>query len=80
MYYVYLLRSVKDPYKTYVGYTINLKQRIKTHNSSGSVHTEKYRPWKLITYLAFDSETKALSFEKYIKAGSGHAFAKKRLL
>ncbi len=78
MYYVYLLRSVKNPAKTYIGYTTRLKQRLDTHNSGGSVHTKTDRPWKLVMYLAFDSEQKALSFEKYIKVGSGNAFAKKR--
>lgn len=78
MYYVYLLRSLKDPLKKYIGYTTNLKQRLETHNSGGSVYTEQYRPWKLITYVAFDSQEKAIAFEKYIKVGSGAAFAKKR--
>jgi len=78
MYYVYLLRSVNNSQKTYVGYTANLKARLQKHNEGGSVHTAKYRPWRLVVYLAFDSEEKALSFEKYIKVGSGYAFAKKR--
>lgn len=78
MYYVYLLRSLKDPNKTYIGYTTNLSQRIEAHNSGGSVYTRGQRPWKVITYIAFDSEDKAQKFEKYIKVGSGHAFAKKR--
>jgi hypothetical protein len=33
----------------------------------------------LVAYVAFDSYEKAISFEKYIKIGSGYAFAKKRL-
>lgn len=79
MYYVYLLRSLKDSSKTYIGYTTDIEQRLITHNSGGSIHTEKYLPWKIVTYIAFDSEEKALKFEKYIKIGSGYAFAKKRL-
>ena len=78
MYYVYLLKSIKNSSKTYIGYTTNLKQRLETHNSGGSISTEQDRPWKLVMYLAFDFEAKALSFEKYIKEGSGYAFAKKR--
>ena len=77
MYYVYLLRSINNPSKTYIGYTTNLKQRIDTHNSGGSLYTEQDRPWQLVIYLAFDFQEKALAFEKYIKIGSGHAFAKK---
>ena len=78
MYYVYLLRSKNNSSKTYIGYTTNLKQRLETHNAGGSVYTEQNRPWKLVMYLAFESEEKALSFEKYLKVGSGSAFAKKR--
>ena len=63
----------------YVGYTINLKQRLETHNSGGSVHTAQYKPWKLVMYLAFSEEQKAKKFEKYLKSQSGRAFAKKRL-
>ena len=79
MYYVYLLRSIKNSSKTYIGYTTNIDQRLETHNSGGSIHTSKHRPWKLVTYIAFDLEEKAIEFEKYIKIGSGYAFAKKRL-
>ena len=39
----------------------------------------KFKPWKLITYLAFSNRSKALSFEKYLKSHSGKAFANKRL-
>jgi putative endonuclease len=79
MHYVYFLRSIKDLSKTYIGYTTNLKQRLERHNSGGSIHTKKYGPWKLVAYIAFDAKEKALAFEKYIKVGSGYAFAKKRL-
>lgn len=78
MYYVYFLRSLKNPSKTYIGYTTDVEQRVKTHNTGGSVHTQQDKPWELIAYIAFDLEEKALKFEKYIKVGSGHAFAKKR--
>ncbi len=78
MYYVYLLRSINNPSKTYVGYTTNLKQRLETHNSGGSIHTKHDRPWKLVVFLGFDTEAKAKSFERYIKVGSGYAFAKRR--
>jgi predicted GIY-YIG superfamily endonuclease len=43
------------------------------------LHTSKYKPWELITYLAFSDESKAVEFEQYLKSGSGHAFASKRL-
>ena len=79
MYYVYLIKSLRITDKTYVGYTTNLKERLEKHNSGGSTYTSSYGPWKLVTFLCFDNEVKARSFEKYLKSGSGYAFAKKRL-
>jgi len=78
MYYVYILRSIPYPNKTYTGHTINLKHRLTEHNSGECVHTNKFIPWQLCTYIAFDKKEKALVFEKYLKSGSGRAFAKKR--
>jgi predicted GIY-YIG superfamily endonuclease len=49
------------------------------HNVGEVPHTSKYRPWRLKTYIAFSDETRAIAFEKYLKSGSGRAFAKKRL-
>jgi putative endonuclease len=79
MYYVYFLRSLKNPQQTYIGHTDNLKQRLVTHNSGGSVYTATYKPWKLVLYLAFADETKAKEFEHYLKTSAGKAFTKKRL-
>ncbi len=42
-------------------------------------HTSKFRPWRLKTYIAFNDVKQAFAFEKYLKSGSGRAFAKKRL-
>lgn len=78
MYYVYLIKSINFSEVYYVGYTTNLKQRLETHDSGGSIHTAKYRPWKLVMYLTFLDESKAKQFEQYLKSQSGRAFAKKR--
>ncbi|MCX5923868.1 MAG: GIY-YIG nuclease family protein [Candidatus Dependentiae bacterium] len=78
MFYIYFLRSVKSPQKTYVGYTTDIQQRLETHNSGGSVYTKDDRPWHLVTYVAFDCEQRARDFEKYVKVVSGNAYAKKR--
>ena len=78
MHYVYLLSSIAHPGQRYVGFTSNLKTRLKSHNSGASVHTAKYRPWELTAYFAFKSERKAREFEYYLKTGSGKAFSNKR--
>jgi hypothetical protein len=49
------------------------------HNAGEVPHTSKFRPWRVRTDVAFVDEKLAIAFEKYLKSGSGRAFAKKRL-
>jgi putative endonuclease len=79
MHYVYLIRSLTVPAERYVGRSTNLKKRLQQHNAGESPHTSKFTPWELVTYLAFSNAAKAQEFEHYLKQGSGHAFAKRRL-
>ena len=79
MWYVYLLESEASGGERYIGLTSDLKRRIAEHNSGKSSHTSKFMPWRIVTYVAFSSQAKATSFERYIKSGSGHAFANRRL-
>jgi putative endonuclease len=76
--YVYLIESLAVPGQRYVGLTSDLKLRLKRHNAGQSAHTSKFKPWQLVTYLAFSDRAKAERFEVYLKSGSGHAFAAKR--
>jgi len=79
MHYVYILVSEKDG-SYYTGYTVDINNRLKAHNYGFVSYTAPKRPWKMIWYCCFSSKTKALRFEKYIKSGSGFAFARKRLV
>ena len=79
MKYVYLLQSIPFPEKRYIGLTSNLKNRLDAHNRGQSLHTAKFKPWELVTYVAFSNESKAVAFEEYLKSGSGRAFANRRL-
>ena len=79
MRYVYLLESETFDEQRYVGVTSDLKRRLADHNAGKSSHTSKFAPWRLVTYLAFSDDQKAETFECYLKSGSGHAFARKRL-
>lgn len=79
MFYVYLLKSENFD-EIYTGFTKDLRIRITEHNSGKSKHTKKFKPWKLVAYTAFDDEQSARQFEKYLKTGSGIAFARKHLL
>jgi putative endonuclease len=61
VFYVYLLQSEEKPDERYVGFTTDLKARLKTHNSGGSAYTAEHKPWKLVGYHA--DERKAREFE-----------------
>ena len=77
---VYILRSLKDKTRIYIGFTQNLERRLKEHNQGDTAYTKKFTPWEVETYINFKNRNRALNFEKYLKKGSGNAFLKKRLI
>jgi predicted GIY-YIG superfamily endonuclease len=79
VWYVYLLESEAVKGQRYIGVTNDLERRLAEHNAGKSAHTSKFRPWRIVTHVAFSDENKAALFERYLKSGSGHAFANKRL-
>jgi putative endonuclease len=79
MTYVYILRSVVEPDRHYVGVTNDLRSRLQKHNAGDVSHTSKHAPWEIKSYIAFADKKQASAFEKYLKSASGRAFAKKRL-
>ena len=79
MHYVYILESLSVVGRHYVGVTADLRDRLGRHNRGEVKHTSKFVPWSIKTYLAFSDPEKAFDFERYLKSGSGRAFAKKRL-
>jgi len=79
MNYVYILKSQRDN-SIYVGNTKNIKNRLTEHNNGESKYSKTKIPYSLIWFCAFQNKTRALTFEKYLKHGSGHAFARKHLI
>jgi len=77
MHYVYTLESEAYPQRHYVGFTTDPERRSAEHNSGKSIHTNKFNPWKISTCFGFADKAKATAFEKYLKSGSGRAFAKR---
>ena len=77
-YYVYILQSKIYTDRFYTGFSENIENRLKDHNSGKNPHTSKYKPWRIKTAIAFTDRQKALDFERYLKAKSGRAFAQKR--
>ena len=66
-FYVYLLKSIEKKPVTYVGYTNNLSNRIKLHNSGKGAKFTIGRKWRLIYKEKFKSKKEAISREYYIK-------------
>jgi len=65
------------PSQYYVGLTNDVAGRVVTHNAGGSLHTSKYRPWRLTVSIEFEDQSQATAFERYLKTGSGRAFARR---
>jgi putative endonuclease len=77
-YYNYVLRSLKDK-NYYIGYTANLKKRLKDHKE-GEVKSTRYRrPFTLVyCEISFDKES-AIHREKYLKTTYGHRYLNNRI-
>jgi hypothetical protein len=54
-------------------------QRLESHDHGASIHTAKNRPWEINVIIEFKTEALAVKFEKYLKSGSGRAFARKHV-
>jgi putative endonuclease len=76
-FYVYILVSEANETIHYTGIASKFKDRLLEHNRGACAHTSKYRPWRVETAIAFNSETKARNFERYLKTGSGREFARR---
>ncbi|MBU1102165.1 GIY-YIG nuclease family protein [Patescibacteria group bacterium] len=69
MHFVYILKSERRN-QLYIGYTGDLRKRIKEHNAGLSPATKPYIPWKIIYYEAYTSETEARHREHNLKLRS----------
>jgi putative endonuclease len=73
--FVYVLRSATDAGRHYVGITSDPDRRLEWHNHGPCGHTVGNRPWSFVVVLEFPTEQQAVQFERYLKTGSGRAFA-----
>lgn len=79
MNYVYILQSIDHPDQFYTGLCKDVEVRLAAHNAGQSPHTAKFKPWRLLSFHWFERAETAVAFERYLKSGSGRAFARKRL-
>jgi len=78
MYYIYALLSQKDK-NLYVGYTINLKQRLNSHMRGAILSTKNRRPLEIVYYEASLNQKDALRRERYLKSSWGKRYLKNRI-
>jgi putative endonuclease len=77
-YYVYIIRSLASG-KFYIGFSEDLRERIKSHNANKNLSTKNRGPWKLIFYEAYLNKYDALRREKYLKSTKGRTTIKSML-
>ncbi len=78
MFYNYVIQSKKDK-NLYIGYTKDLRKRLKEHNLGLNKSTKPYRPWGLIYYEACVDIEDAERRENYLKTSQGQRLLKRRL-
>ena len=68
IFYVYLLISKRNnKYISYVGYTNNLENRLKLHNTSKGAKFTKGRKWSLIYKKCYKTKSLAMKNEYLLK-------------
>jgi putative endonuclease len=78
--FVYILRSVSDPSRRYVGVTADPAARLSAHNAGQNRSTVQGRPWRIDVCIEFQAEPMASRFERFLKSGAGHAFANRHFV
>jgi predicted GIY-YIG superfamily endonuclease len=77
--FVYVLRNLEIPPKYYTGLTSDVARRLTEHNAGRCSHTADYGPWSVDVVIEFADERRAVALERYLKSGSGVAFANRHL-
>jgi putative endonuclease len=79
MYFVYIIKSLKDG-RLYKGMTVDLERRILEHNIGKTKSTRAFRPWELVHFEIFDNKSIARERELFFRSGTGREFLKKILV
>jgi putative endonuclease len=78
MFYTYILQSGQDN-KFYIGFTKDLKRRLKQHYDKEVISTSKRGKLTLIMYEAYILEADAREREKFFKTTKGKMQLRKQL-
>lgn len=78
MFYVYVLQSKKDK-NLYIGYSNDLRKRVRQHKQGNVKSTKGRRPLKLIYYEAYKEKSDATKREYELKKGQWREILRARL-
>lgn len=78
MFYNYVIQSKKNR-SLYIGYTKDLRRRLKEHNQGLNMSTKPFKPWELIYYEACLNLDDTKRREEYLKTTQGRRLIKRRL-
>jgi putative endonuclease len=70
MFSVYAIESLKTE-RIYIGYTKNIDERIKYHNSGYVKSTFRDRPWRIVALEKVKSKKEARWLERSLKKSRG---------
>ena len=74
MFFVYVLRSLRNR-KRYVGYTgKNVEERLKEHNSGSNKYTSRNTPFQILYSETYLTKIEAIKRERFLKSGKGREF------
>ncbi len=74
MFYIYVLKSLKNS-KRYIGYTgKNVEKRLNEHNTGCNKYTKNNGPYKIIYTEKYENKSEAIKREKFLKSGQGRKF------
>ena len=76
----YVIKSCKDEL-LYIGYTNDLKRRVKEHNNGSNISTKHRIPFELVYYEAYFSKKDAMKRERSLKLRANSFYQlKKRII
>ena len=71
MFYVYVLKSLRNA-KRYVGYSAKLpEQRLVEHNTGTNKWTRNNGPFEFVYSEPYEIKTEAIQRERFLKCGQG---------
>ena len=74
---VYVLRELNRRPAFLCRSHLGRRGRLADHHAGRCPHTACHRPWQVHVVDQFPDQARAIRFERYLKSGSGRAFAKR---